>query len=242
MSSPEHVFLQAAVRLGMVDLIWLACELCSLYTVHPRLQGDLLPARPLTTLPRLTAYIQKACELGGVFGAKKALRAAGYALARAASRREVALALLATLPRSMGGRAIPKPQLNYDIKIDKRLTSIHNWRSFTVDACWPEQKVVLEYDSDTHHLDPQRRARDNDKRDALKAMGYQVVVVSTKQYDSLVMVDDSLLRLCRYLGVRNRAGESRYDWQKRRSDLRRCLYRLDKHGIAWGSGRISDPA
>ena len=143
------------------------------------------------------------------------------------------MALLATLPRSMGGRAIPKPQLNYDIKIDGRLGAIHNWRSFDVDACWPHEKVVLEYDSDTHHLKGWRRARDNDKREALRTMGYRVVEVSTQQFDSLVMVDDSLLRLCNYLGVRNRAGESRYDWQQRRSDLRRRLYRLDERGIEW---------
>ena len=75
-------------------------------------------------------------------------------------------------------------------------------------------------------------------------MGYRVVEVSTQQFDSLVMVDDSLLRLCNYLGVRNRAGESRYDWQQRRSDLRRRLYRLDERGIEWSptGGRRSGSA
>lgn len=243
LSSPEYLFLQAAIQLDVFDLVWLACELCSLYTIHPRCRRALLPAWPLTTPQRLVGYVEKACELGA-YGAKKALRAAGYALGHAASRREVALALLATLPRSMGGRAIPKPQLNYDIKIDGRLGAIHNWRSFDVDACWPNEKVVIEYDSDTHHLKGWRRARDNDKREALRTMGYRVVEVSTQQFDSLVMVDDSLLRLCNYLGVRNRAGESRYDWQQRRSDLRRRLYRLDERGIEWSptGGRRSGSA
>ena len=50
---------------------------------------------------------------------------------------------------------------------------------------------MIEYDSDTHHLKGWRRARDNDKREALRTMGYRVVEVSTQQFDSLVMVDDS---------------------------------------------------
>lgn len=230
LSSPEHMVLYAASKLDAVSLTWLASELCAVFSVHPTLRGPLLPARPLTTLERLAAYLESAVEQGA-YGAKKALRAAGLAVERAASPREIAVCLAMTLPRAMGGRAIPKPVLNHRIDVDRRVGPIHGWDGFTVDACWPDAKLVVEYDSDAHHLDPRRRARDNDKRAALEEMGYRVIPISTKQYDTLQMADDAFQRVAHHLGVRNRAGEGRYDWQGRRSKLRLQLWRLLDRGV-----------
>ena len=228
-SSPEHLYLQAACKLDALDLVWLASELCSVFSMHPTGAGGILPARPLTTLKKLTSYLEAACA-AGVYGAKKALTCVPHAVECAASRREIACALRMSLPRSWGGRGIPKPVLNYGMSVDKRLASAHGWNRVSLDMAWPDARLALEYDSDSYHLDSRRRARDNDKRAVLGLMGWQVVPFSTRQFDSIVMSDDVFRRIGSFLGVKNRAGETRYDWQARRSCLNRRLWRLCENG------------
>ncbi len=229
-SSPEHLYLQAAGKLDPLELTWLASELCSLFSVHPSGVGGLLPAQPLTTVQKLGSYLQTACAMG-TYGAKKALSSLRDAVEHAASRREIACALRISLPRSQGGRGIPKAVLNYPVDVDKRLASVHGWHRMTLDMAWPDAQLAMEYDSDSFHLDPRRRARDNDKRAVLEQMGWRVVPFSTKQFDSIVMADDVFRRIGSYLGVKNRAGEARYDWQTRRSELNRRIWKLSENGV-----------
>lgn len=230
LSSPEHLYLQSATKLDKLELTWFASELCSVFSLHPTDKDTLAPARSLTTLKRLSDYIQEASKFNP-YGAKKALAGLTHAVEGAASRREIACALRMSLPRSWGGRGIPKPALNYALTIDKRHAAVHGWQRVSVDIAWPEAQLAMEYDSDTYHLDPRRRARDNDKRAVLERMGWRVVPFSTKQFDSIAMSDDTFRRIGVYLGVKNRSGESRYDWQSRRSQLMTRLWRLCENGV-----------
>ena len=230
LSSPEHLYLQAAVRLDRLELTWFASELCSVFSLHPDDAGTLAPARPLTTLKKLSDYIMEACKSNS-YGCKKALAGLAYAVEGAASRREIACALRMCVPRSWGGRGIPKPVLNYGLTIDKRHAAVHGWQHVSVDIAWPQAQLAMEYDSDTYHLDPRRRARDNDKRAVLERMGWRVLPFSTKQFDSIAMSDDMFRRIGTYLGIKDRSGESRYDWQARRSQLMTHLWRLCSSGI-----------
>ena len=237
-SSPEHIFLQMARHLSPLQLTWLGCTLCATYTMHPRcitsddLNDDsLFSAHPLTTRAILIRYLTEACSRH-INGARKARKAACSVVEGAASPREIELALLGCLPRAMGGRALPIPQLNHRIAVDKRMGSIRH-AYFSVDVCWPDARVALEYDSDTYHLDPHKRAHDNDKRAALEQLGYWVLPVSSKQLDSLTFIDDVLKRVGAHLGVRDRSHDRRYDWHARRSQLRRALHNLAFHGIPW---------
>ncbi len=68
-SSPEHLYLQAARTLDGLGLVWFASELCSVFSVHPTGAGGILPARPLTTLKKLANYLETACG-AGAYGAK----------------------------------------------------------------------------------------------------------------------------------------------------------------------------
>ena len=229
-STPEHLYLQAASQLDSLELSWFASELCALFSIHPSNEGGLLPAQPLTTLKKLEKYLVAAIAINA-YGAKKAFAGLSNAVEGAASRREIACAMRMFFPRAQGGRGIPKPMLNLGLPVDKRLASVHGWKNLSVDIAWPEARLAMEYDSDTYHLDPRRRARDNDKRAVLEQMGWRVVPFSTKQFDSLSMSDDAFQRIGAVLGVRNRAGETRYDWQSRRSELMLRLWHLCEYGI-----------
>ncbi len=228
-SSPEHIYLQMAAQLDEVGLAWLASELCAVYTVHPILGGGLLPAWPLTSLKTLRHYVKNAARQKA-YGAKKALKALDHAVEFAASRRELSCAFRMSLPRAMGGRAIPKPQLNVPISLDRRLASVYGQSTVSVDLCWPEQMVALEFDSDTYHLAGRRRAHDNNKRGILEQMGWRATPLSSAQLDSLALADNAFRRVAGYLGVKDRSKETRYDWQGRRSSLLRRLWQLEKAG------------
>lgn len=49
-----------------------------------------------------------------------------------------------------------------------------------LDTSWPEFKVVLEYDGRDHALED-RRGRDLDRREALRRLGWEVIVVTARQ-------------------------------------------------------------
>lgn len=50
-------------------------------------------------------------------------------------------------------------------------------RTATVDMAYPQQKVIIEYDGDAHRQDKRQYRWDERKRQALRAMGYTVIVV-----------------------------------------------------------------
>lgn len=233
-SSPEHLLLHMARYLSDLELIWFACTLCAVYSIHPSLRnaGRLLPARPLTTVGQILSYLEHALDQGARWS-RKALAAVRHAIDGAASPKEIECALLMTLPRSMGGYALPKPVLNTGIDVDHRLAPTWRWDSLSTDALWAEQRLALEYDSDSLHMDPRQRAKDNAKRNALEAMGYRVLPLSTRQLDSTVLTDDVMKNVARHLGVRRRYKDAGYDWQGRRSGLRRELRRLSHEGVTW---------
>lgn len=233
-SSPEHVVLHMAKYLSDLEITWLACTLCAVYSIHPRLgsAGKLWPARPLTTVEQIMSYLERAAEQK-VHWSRKALAATARAINAAASPKEIECALLMTLPKSMGGYALPRPTLNGSIGLDHRMASPGQWDDFSVDALWAGQKLALEYDSDSIHMDPHRRARDNAKRNALEAMGYRVLPFSTKQLDSTVLTDGVMKSIAGHLGIRQRYTDTDYDWQGRRSSLRRDLRRLSHGAVGW---------
>ncbi|WP_243390212.1 DUF559 domain-containing protein [Bifidobacterium margollesii] len=77
-----------------------------------------------------------------------------------------ARALLAILRYGLG-----KPQLQWRIYIPEL-----DWTA-TVDMAYPEQRVIIEYDGDAHRVDKRQYRWDERKRQALRAMGFIVIVV-----------------------------------------------------------------
>lgn len=68
---------------------------------------------------------------------------------------------------------LPEPRLNYDVSDD-----YGNWLA-CVDFCWPEQRVIVEYDG-ALHADREQRERDIHRRARLSAAGWTVIVITAK--------------------------------------------------------------
>lgn len=176
-STPEFCFLQMANRLSLGCLILLGFELCGTYALV-----DDGPARnrttPLTTVAKLKAFVEGA---ENAHGRKKALRALRYVLGRSASPMESVLAILLSLPYSLGGYGLTRPSLNFHVDVPQRFQKLADRGYCECDLCWPEIHLAVEYDSRLHHSETDRRESDARRRNTLISLGFTVVTVSADQ-------------------------------------------------------------
>lgn len=66
---------------------------------------------------------------------------------------------------------LERPETGYPITVATLGRTVH------VDMAYPEARVIIEYDGDAHRLDKKQHRWDERKREALRAMGYTVIVV-----------------------------------------------------------------
>ena len=194
MSTPEFCFLQMANRLSLARLIMLGYELCGTYVLVDKGPAPRRDA-PLTTVAKLRTFIE---GTSNARGRKKALRALRYVLDRSASPMESALAMLLCLPYGLGGYGLPEPRLNYHVDVPPSFRAMADRKHCVCDLCWPESKLAAEYDSELHHVDPERRESDARRRSTLITLGFTVVTVSKGQ----VMDSGAFNRLAHQLATR----------------------------------------
>ena len=94
---------------------------------------------------------------------------------------ESVLAMLLCLPNKLGGYGISAPRLNYRVDIPKSMRKLADRSHCACDLCWPDVHLCLEYDSDLHHADPERRRSDARRRNTLLSLGFTVVTVTYDQ-------------------------------------------------------------
>ena len=175
-SAPELCFVQMASYIPIQELIWLGCELCSDYSI---LNDGYIERSRLSTKRKLESYIN---HTKGQYGVKAARRALRYLCEGAASPSEAALTMLATLPPTLGGYALPSPTLNARVNLSKRAQAETGNTCYKCDLLWPKAKLDLEYDSDSHHTGALRIAEDALRRNTLKSdKGIDVIVVTNRQ-------------------------------------------------------------
>lgn len=72
---------------------------------------------------------------------------------------------------SLMRHGLARPIVHWQIYLEELRMTV------TVDAAYPEQKVIIEYDGDAHRRDKRQYRWDERKRQALRAAGYTVIVV-----------------------------------------------------------------
>jgi len=182
-SSPELCFMQMASELSFIDLVSFGYELCGGYRLD-KASGSEDGFRkdiPLTDASTLSSFVDRATGLKGRTNARKALR---FITDSSASPMETALTLLLVLPYRLGGYGFPLPRLNCPIDVGvnaKKTVSRSSKLRFYADLYWPDEQVDVEYDSDAWHLEPEQKARDSERGNALLSAGVAVLTVSRKQ-------------------------------------------------------------
>ncbi|MCH4083636.1 MAG: endonuclease domain-containing protein [Olsenella sp.] len=205
---PELTFINLGKTLGIPALVQYAMELCGGYALTPWSEMGFEPRSPLCAVERLDKFV-RACE--GIHGSRRAAAALGLASEGARSPAEVLLYLFLSLPRSMFGYGLPRPLLNQRIEIDRDAQLRLGAEYLVVDLLFADQKLVIEYDSRAFHNTPTRLDHDDDRREVLQEMGYDVVVVRAERLANYRRFDNLVrFTIGKKLGIEVPALDSRF--------------------------------
>ena len=113
--------------------------------------------------------------------------------------------------------------MNEDLSVPKRHQEALGAKSeVRPDFLWKDAKVLVEYDSNAHHLTPQKKESDEARRRVLEAMGYTVLVVTNELVKDAAKLNAFVDDLTCRLGLRRRALSK---WQQKSRDaLRERLF------------------
>lgn len=176
---------------------------------------------PLVTKHELRSYCEQMVALG-YSGAERALKALDYIVEGCSSPMESTLCTLMVLPVSEGGYGIPLPRAGYVVSLPEGLQSVLGERSVRCDLCWPEKKVVLEYDGEQFHTGEPGPRRDPMRSVVLGCLGYTVVPVTRGRILNIKSFDTMMRKLSKALGV-GYAWPSNAELDKKR-EVRRELF------------------
>lgn len=156
----EHVTEHRGLAVTTPARTWVDCA-ADIPLVHLIAMGDAALHAGLASDQELRAMVNWAFRRRGVANARRALSLLDC---RAESPGESLTRAYLVLD------GLPRPQCNLDISIDGRWVA-------RVDMCWPEQRVIVEYDGAVHLQERQRR-RDARRRNELLADGWLVITIT----------------------------------------------------------------
>lgn len=171
---PEIALLQMLRTMGDIEWIVLASQAFSIYDPN-----DYLHRVPALSTPEKCAEVLNSIPY--CCKANRARKLLAKCVTRAASPREIQVALLLTLPRRMGGYGLPRPELNGVIKLGAKQAQEVGVASLSCDEVWRKQKVIAEYESDQHHASPLQLGVDSRRRAILRNKGYRVHTITNNQ-------------------------------------------------------------
>lgn len=200
-SLPELAYMQVANTYHDVHLIYLGMQLVSAYS----------DKTPICTIK---AIEDCATNLKRHHGRKTVLRLTPYLCEGSRSPMETITYMLLSLPVHLGGRGFRKLQLNYPIWSEK------HQRGFYADLCWPEKKLIIEYQS-AYHKDLFQAKADQERRAILESEGYKVVEVWARDIYDVERFEDLVLHLQKLTNkrIRYRSGKFILNQQRIRDIL-----------------------
>ena len=182
-TSPELTIMQVMHDMEIVELMKLVCEFCGTYRILPRGRGSLYDdVKPLTSLSELAAFGKR---FGAASYEKHLEKAVRHSFDGSGSSMETKLALLLTLPRYMGGYALPRPELNVSMPIPPAFRWQVGKSSFRCDLYWRSEGIAIEYDSDEEHAASVKILEDALRRNILESKRIRMLTVTKRQVYSL---------------------------------------------------------
>jgi len=161
--------------------------------------GDRAVAQKLTTPEELI----RAADRHGAKGARRARRAARLVRKGVDSPMETRLRLLIVLA------GLPEPEVNLILR-----HADGSWQ-MRFDLCYPELRLVVEYDGRQHAEDDEQWDRDIDRREEMDEEGWRIIVVrSTGIYVCPERTLHRVRNALRQRGVRNLPRRLRPEWRE----------------------------
>ena len=196
---PELALTQLAGSASLTTVMEVAFELCGTYALNRRaprgFKGNLAP------LLEKEQALKRLKLLAGIPGAGQAAKAIGHALPGSASPMETALAMLAVLPRRLGGRNLPGCELNRPVEFSPSAVQAAGFRTCYCDLYW--DGIDIEYDGRDHDSASQQR-HDRRRDNALACMGIRVLRLKADDIFDLSRLNAAFDMVARHIGARNR--------------------------------------
>lgn len=210
--SPEMCFLEAALQLPFNELILLGYELCARYVVDKNKEYLQRTRSPLTTRQTISSFLNKIEFYRGIKPARRAIK---YVIDNSNSPIESRLAMIASLPFSMGGYALRKPELNAPVGLSEDASKLAGRSSLLGDLVWSLEKVVTEYDSNASRLSPDQHSYDKKRILAFELSGYKVLNITSGDLKNIEAADEVFGVLRAMLGLRKSKSElKKYYWTR----------------------------
>ena len=208
-----------------VRAVQVLCDFMATYRYVPEgYGGDLGPStgasvrygtKPLVNPQAMERYIGEMGNAKGIMRAREVTRAA---YAGSASPMETMLALMLTLPSTMGGFGLPHAQLNWEITPGKLELALASQEMMLADICWPESRVAIEYHGWREHFGsgPRKVGEDAARANSLTALGWKVFHVTFEQAKTVEGVSLLARQVARALDVElPRSSPTELVWRSR---------------------------
>ena len=174
----ELCALQAATYLPFRKLVEYYFELCGAYSLKTGSTTSYSERPALTTTARLKHFFNTLSACDGLIPARKAIKCIRDGCR---SPMETAFVMMLTMPKNEGGLGIRALETDYEIKVANVAKGLTRRTKFYMDAYLKRSRVDIEYNG-FHHDTEENRAIDEERKNALAAMGYGIVTISRHSF------------------------------------------------------------
>lgn len=205
-STPEELLRWGNIA-RLVRATQVLCDFMGTYRYVPTTDDDgsyrldiKFKTKPIVNPNMFESYLG---QMGTVRGIERAREVASLAFACAASPMETLLALMLSLPQSMGGFGLPRPKLNWQVPMDQTERERVSQDKIIADLCWPQQNVIVEYYGWDDHFGagPHKVALDLARANSLSTLGWTVLHVTFEQINTAAGISLLARQLAAALGT-----------------------------------------
>ena len=137
--------------------------------------------------------------------------------------RESLLAVISMLSFSLGGYRLLPPSLNFSAYLSADIAKITGLESCNCDLVWPEQKLIVEYNSNLTHLDSDQHYKDTNRANVLMSSGYKLITITNNTFSTLNLLDNTFAMIRKDLGMKKCAKELIHYRKKRYSVVQELI-------------------
>ena len=176
--SVELCALQAASYLPFRELVEYYFELCGAYSLGSDESTSYIERPALTSTAKLKHFFCSLTSCDGLVLARKAI-----AVVRDGCRSpmETAFVMMLTLPKREGGLGIKGVETDYEVSVTSVAQALTRRTKFFMDAYLRKSRTDIEYNG-FHHDTEESQAIDEERKNALAAMGYGIITVSKHSF------------------------------------------------------------
>ena len=152
--------------------------MCGAYSLGATATASYVERPALTSIVKLKHFFNTLSACDGLIAARKAIKCVRDGCR---SPMETAFVMMLTLSKSEGGLGIRAIETDYEIKVANVARELTRRSKFYMDAYLKRSRIDIEYNG-FYHDTKENRAIDEERKNALAAMGYGIITVSRHSF------------------------------------------------------------